>query len=183
MPATKVLQVKESLEELKKIKRTVSAYLKPRIDVLIVCKKNDTYGLSKTEIAKLIGVGHCSVTAWRRKYETGGIEGLLKHNKTGYKPTIFNQDEKNKLAALLSNPDNKIKGYVELKDWVEKNFGKKMKYVTIYKYARRKHGTKIKVARKSHIHKDKEAVNTLKKTFVISAKPLLKKKKQRDLKK
>lgn len=163
MPATKVLQVKETLEELKKIKRTISDYLKPRIDVLILCKKNDVYGLSKYEISKLLRVSHCSVTSWRRKYEKGGIDELLKHKKIGYKPTIFNKEEKIKIAELLANPDNKIKGYVELKDWVEKNFGKQMKYITLYKYARRKHGTKIKVARKSHIHKDKEAVDNLKK--------------------
>ncbi len=45
-----------------------------------------------------------------------------------------------------------------------------MKYITLVKYTKRHFGTKIKVARKSHVKKDEEAVATFKKTSVKDAK-------------
>jgi hypothetical protein len=39
-----------------------------------------------------------------------------------------------------------------------------MKYITLVKYAERHFGSKIKVARKSHVKKDEEAVVAFKKT-------------------
>jgi hypothetical protein len=45
-----------------------------------------------------------------------------------------------------------------------------MKYITLLKYAERHFGSKIKVARKSHVKKDDLRVESFKKTLVKSAK-------------
>ena len=58
--------------------------------------------------------------------------------------------------------------------WVNKELGKPIKYKALYAYVKRHFGTKIKVARKSHIKKDPKAVDLLKKTSVHNAKPLSK---------
>jgi hypothetical protein len=64
----------------------------------------------------------------------------------------------------LNNPVvNEISGYTKLLEWVQSELNKEMKYITLLKYVQRKFKTKIKVARKSHIKKDKKAVDTFKK--------------------
>jgi len=64
---------------------------------------------------------------------------------------------------------DRIRGYVELQDWISKEFNKTIKYNTLLKYCGRNFGPKSKVARKSHVKKDLQAVEDLKKTSVKSA--------------
>ena len=66
----------------------------------------------------------------------------------------------------LNDPKNGIRGYTELLEWVNKELFKDMNYITLVKYAERHFGSKIKVARKSHVKKDEEAIATFKKTSV-----------------
>ena len=47
--------------------------------------------------------------------------------------------------------------------WIKVEFGKEIKYTTVVEYAKRHFGSKITVARKSHILKDEEAMVALKK--------------------
>jgi hypothetical protein len=70
----------------------------------------------------------------------------------------------------LNNPKNGIRGYTELLEWVNSELSKDMKYITLLKYAERHFGSKIKVARKSHVKKDDLRVESFKKTLVKSAK-------------
>jgi hypothetical protein len=62
-------------------------------------------------------------------------------------------------------------------DWIEKEFNKQVKYNTLLKYSIKNFGSKVKVARKSHVKKDEEAVSAFKKTSVKSVKKPLKRKK------
>ena len=47
----------------------------------------------------------------------------MKHKKTGFKPSVFNAIEHQKLEAKLNDPQNGLQGYVELKAWLEKETG------------------------------------------------------------
>lgn len=64
----------------------------------------------------------------------------------------------------MHDPQNGLRGYIELLSWAEEEFKKSIKYNTLLKYATRHFGSKIKTARKSHAKKDDDAVNTFKKT-------------------
>jgi len=77
----------------------------------------------------------------------------------------------------LKDPTNGLRGYVELLRWVEHEFKKQINYNTLLKYSVKNFGSKIKVARKSHINKNDEAVATFKKTSVKSVKKPSKKNK------
>jgi hypothetical protein len=68
------------------------------------------------------------------------------------------------MEQKLKDPKNGLAGYVELQEWVETEFKKEVKYNTVLKYAMRHFGSKVKVARKSHVKKDEKAVSTFKKT-------------------
>jgi hypothetical protein len=110
-------------------------------------------------------INHNSIVKWRNLYISIGIEELLKDGrKGGYRPSILIKEEHEKIKTLLNDKNNGIVGYTELLNWVGKELKKDMKYITLVKYVERNFGTKIKVARKSNIKKDLNAVEALKKT-------------------
>jgi len=170
MALPKQINIKESLTELKGILKTSSPLIAPRIRVLIALKENEKLGISKREVADMVGVNHNSVQTWRTMYIKGGLKLIQSHNKKGFKPSIFSQKERATIEQKLKNPKNGLRGYTELKAWIEQEFKRQVKYNTLLKYSIKNFGSKVKVARKSHIKKDDSAVETFKKTSIRSVK-------------
>jgi transposase len=169
MAHPKKIIIKESLEELRRLQKRSVSLIAIRIRALIETKRAGEAGISKRELAARIGVDPNSIQSWRRLYEQGGIASILQHGRIGFKPSILNAEEHAAVEAKLHNPKNGLRGYVELQQWIEQEFGKKMLYNTVLKYCVRHFGSKSKVARKSHVKKDDKAVETFKKTSVNSA--------------
>lgn len=170
MAHPKNLVIKETEKEIKKLLKQSIPFIAQRLRVLMILKQNEQKGISKRETAKLAGVDPNSVQNWRTLYSNKGIEGLLKHKKTGFKPSIFSSEEHNLLKTKLNNPDNGIQGYVELKDWLENETGKTYNYNTLLYYCIRNFKSSVKVARKSHVNKDIDKEISFKKTSDKSAK-------------
>ena len=135
-----------------------------RVRVLIEFKKNAERGISKRAVAEKVGVDPNSVQAWRTLYQKGGIEAILKHGRKGGRLSHISADEHKRIEQKLNDPRNDLRGYVELLDWVKTELGNPLKYDTLLKYCTRHFGSKVKVARKNHVKKDVEAVETFKKT-------------------
>ena len=131
--------------------------------------KNTNKKVFPSEIAEITGFNHNSVQAWRNLYIKGGIEALMGYVKHKGRPSILTKKEHKQIEAKLKDPKNGLRGYVELQAWVEKEFNKPIKYNTLLKYAIRQFGSKVKVARKSHVKKDIHQVDSFKKTSVKSA--------------
>jgi transposase len=170
MSKPKLLIIKETLKELTQLRKNSSDTKNKRLLMLIELKKANGNAISKRDLSKLIGVDPNSITAWKRLYEQTGIEGIMSDGRIGFKVSSVNKEEHKKIEQKLNDPRNGIRGYVELLDWVKTELGKDMKYITLVKYSERHFGSKIKVARKSHVKKDEEAVETFKKSLVKSAK-------------
>lgn len=170
MASPKTFIIKETLTELKQLLKKVSPFIAPRLRTLIEFKKHEETGISKRYVAGIVCANHNSVQKWRSLYIRYGINALLTHNKTGFKPSKFTKEEHQIIMTRLNDPENGLRGYVELLEWVEKEFNKQIKYNTLLKYCKRNFGSKVKVARKSHIRKDPQAVETFKKTSVKSVK-------------
>ncbi len=165
------ITIKEGVSELRKIQRNQGELIGKRIQVLIEIKKREKEGVSKRALSDITGVNHNSIVKWRKMYLQGGIDALLKHGRTGgFKPSVVTALEHEKLRVLLHDSKNGIRGYKELLNWVSTELGKEMKYTTLVEYTKRHFETKIKVARKSHVKKDDEAVDTFKKTSVKKSK-------------
>lgn len=163
--------IKESQVELRKLQRRYGELIGKRILMLIEIKKHEKEGISKRELSQLTGINHNSIVKWRNIYLESGIEPLLTHGRVGgFKPSVFSQDEHKKIKVLLHDEKNGIRGYTELLSWVGTELSKEVKYITLVKYTERHFGSKIKVARKSHVKKDKTMVDTFKKTLVKNAK-------------
>jgi transposase len=169
MSKAKQLHVLESVAELKKLLINRNVTISNRIRMLILIKNNEQESLSKQKLGKLLGVSSSSVQIWRKSYETGGLNLLLEDNRIGFKPTLISKEEHEKIEAKLNDPTNGLRGYVELQDWLSKDFNKEIKYNTLLKYCCRNFGSKSKVARKSHVKKNLQAVEDLKKTSDKSA--------------
>ena len=176
MSSPKYIHIKESIEDLMKLVKKLTPIIGIRIRVLIEIKKAGKEGISKRDLAVKMGVSHNSVQTWRTMYESGGIESVCTHNKTGFKPSVFTKKEHQAIEAKLKDPKNGLRGYKELLEWVEHEFCKDIKYNTLLKYSIRNFHSKAKVGRKSHINKNEEAVIAFKKTSVRSVKKSVKKK-------
>jgi transposase len=137
--------------------------------MLIEIKKHEEAGISKRDLSKITGINHNSIVKWRNQYNKNGIQSLLTHGRVGFKKSVVSKEEHLKIEKKLNDAKNGIRGYKELLEWVNKDLGKDMKYITLLKYAQRHFGSKIKVARKSHLKKDETQVDTFKKTSVKNA--------------
>lgn len=166
------IPVKESIQELNTILKKSIPFLKPRVQLLLAMKKNGERPISKRALMEQTGLCSDSVQKWRNLYSNGGIELLLRHNKTGFKRPIIDSKTKLKLEKKLNDSENGLRGYKELLEWVTTEFKSEISYNTLYKFCRKNFGTKIKVARKYHAKKEEEAVTTFKKTSVKHAKKL-----------
>lgn len=164
MSAAKIIIVKESIKELKILLKKSIPFIIPRIRMLIEMKKEASNGISKRRLAEIIGVNHNSIQTWRTMYLQGGIERLCSHNKLGFHPSVFTATEHQVIEDKLNDPYNGLRGYIELLEWIETEFDKEIKYNTLLKYCVRNFGSKVKVARKSHVKKDEQAVDAFKKT-------------------
>jgi transposase len=176
MSKAKQLCIRESVLELKRLLVGRSVTISNRIRMLILIKNSEGTDLSKQALGKLLGVSSSSTQIWRKMYEEGGISLLLEDKRRiGFKPSLITQDEHEKIEEKLNDPTNGLRGYVELQAWISQEFGKPIKYNTLLKYCGRHFGSKSKVARKSHVKKDLQAVENLKKTSDKSAGTSMKK--------
>ena len=166
MALPKKTVIKETEKETKKLLKQSIPFIGQRLRVLLVLKQNEEIGISKRDVAKLAGVDPNSVQNWRTLYINSGIEGLMKHKKVGFKPSVFTDIEHKKLEEKLNDPKNGLQGYVELKAWIEKETGRVFNYNTLLYYCIKNFKSSVKVARKSHVKKDENKVESFKKTSV-----------------
>lgn len=170
MANAKHITVKESTKELKQLQKNKPLSIIKRLNMLIELKKNESRGISKRQLAKLIGVDPNSIQNWRTIYLKDGISGIISHGRVGFKPSLITKEEHKKIEKKLQQPKNALRGYKELMQWIKDELGRDIKYTTVVEYSKRHFGSKIKVARKSHVKKDEEAEIAFKKTSVKSSK-------------
>ncbi len=86
MSLPKIIVIKESEKEIKHLLKVSIPFIAQRLRVLLILKQHESTGISKREAATLAGVCPDSVHKWRTIYMKAGIEGIIKHNKIGFKP-------------------------------------------------------------------------------------------------
>lgn len=163
------ITVKETLSELKKMLKSSPPHQSPKLKMLIVIKQSE-FDLNKNELADQIGVNQNSAQKWRKKYQSGGIKALLSDGRIGFKPSVISKEAHEQIRIKLHNPQGAFTSFKDLQHWVDTHFTKGINYNSLRHYVKRHFGAKLKVARKSHVKKDKEAVQLFKKTSVKSVK-------------
>ena len=166
MANSKQILVKQTEDELRKLKLEQPAHLKKRVDMLLILIKSEV-SLSKNQLAKLLKINHNTAQRWRNLYFKSGIDGLLAYGKIGFKPSIISDELHKAIEKRLNSPKDAFTSYVDLVQWITDNYiidG--INYQTVNSYVKRNFKAKLKVARKSHIKKDENAVEAIKKTSV-----------------
>ena len=141
-----------------------------RLQALLVFKEHEQIGISKRDVAFEIGVNHNSVQTWRTSYINGGLSLLISHSKKSNVVSVITKEQELIIKEQLNNPSNGFVGFTEFLQWFNENQNTNIKYKTFHAFLVRKFNAKVKVARKSHIKKDLQAVEHFKKTSVKSAK-------------
>jgi len=129
--------------------------------MLILSKQSKALG--KYALADALGVNHNSVQSWRKAYEQNGIEKLMEDKRGGNRAAVIDVKTDKAIVARLSDARNAPRSFKELQQWVHDNYIKDINYHTLHKHVKRKYGAKLKVARKSHVQKDEQAVEAFKK--------------------
>lgn len=170
MAHPKRFTIKEDMATLRKeLRRAKSQTMLNRMRVLMYYKKHEQKGISKHAVAEALGVDPGSAMQWRNAYIAGGLVGLLSHNWKGNRPSVIKPDQREALRQKLHEPGNGLRGFTELLAWFNDQFNEQVQYSTMNKFVKRNYGAQCKVARKSHVKKDPEAVVAFKKTSSSAA--------------
>ena len=94
----------------------------------------------------------------------------MEDGRIGFKPSVISKASHEQIRIKLNNPQGAFTSFVDLQKWVDTTLEKGINYNTLRHYVKRHFGAKLKVARKSHINKDKEAGEVFKKTSYKSVK-------------
>lgn len=165
MAHPKRFTIKEDIGTLRReLRRVKTETMRSRIQVLIFYKEHELKGISKHAVAKALGVDPGSAVSWRNAYIQGGLAGLLSHNWKGNRPSVIKPHQQEALRVKLHEPGNGLRGFTELVTWFNEQFNEEVNYFTMNKFVKRNFGARCKVARKSHVKKDPEAVAAFKKT-------------------
>jgi transposase len=146
----KQIIVKESISELRSFQKRFPSKFKP-LQMLILIKQQGS--MSKDKLASLLGSGHSSILTWRNIYLQQGIEALLVENRGGFKKGKITPAAEKKLVARLNDPKGGFRSFIEIQQWLLKEFSIDMEYHAVNKYVKRKFGARLKVSRKSHVQK------------------------------
>lgn len=150
MPQPIQITVNETLIELRAYQKRFPSKFKA-LQMLILIKQQGS--LSKYKLAAMLGSGHSSIVSWRRIYQKGGIEGLLIENRGGNKKAQITPSVEKKLSKRLHDPKEGFRSFIEIQQWLLREFNIDMQYHAINKYVKRKYGARLKVSRKSHVLK------------------------------
>jgi len=150
MQKIKEIIVKESIAELRSYQKRFPSRFKA-LQMLIVIKQQGK--LSKYKLAALLSSSHTSVAQWRNAYLEQGIDSILVENRGGFKQSKITAVAEKKLAARLNNPNEGFRSFTEIQQWLLSEFDIDMHYHAVNKYVKRRYGARLKVSRKSHVHK------------------------------
>ena len=145
------IEVKESREAIQAQLRKASAAIRPRLKMLLLINK----GLVKTSyLAAKTGVSDNCIGNWKKRYAHQGLKGLMTEKRGGNRPSALSQEQRQLLEQKLRNPKGGFTSYREAVAWINEHFGLNMKYHAVNKYLKYQFGTKLKVGRKTHVHKE-----------------------------
>ena len=163
MFTAKKLQVKESVAELKVLHRGHAAHLQPRVQMLLLIKKDLHH--TKVALGQALGIHYTTIQDWKTAYDKGGLQALLTdgRSKGQGRPGQVDEATSQAIRVKLSDPTGNITSYKDLQQWVKDTLGKQINYQPLRLHVKNHYATKLKVARKSHIAKDVAAVEMFKK--------------------
>lgn len=157
------LVVSESVSELKGLlKKQTKHKNMDRLRMLIYLLEGSFS--TREELSTHLDVSRRTIERWIEQYCKGGVDNLLLPEKRYRKSHIIPEEVNKGLEQRLNNSELGFSSYVEAKNWIAAEYNLELKYNTVREHLIRYFKTKIKSPRKSHVKKDKEAVDAFLKT-------------------
>jgi len=138
--------ITESYDELEKLYEKCSPFMKPRIRMLILLKKENS--ISPSDLSVKAGIAYNSVIKWNKLYKQGGLEKLLevmrgkgrwdKHSVFNFPQEVYDAIEKQHIKKPFIS-------YTELFHWTTKNLLPDIKYPQLLKHLHSHFGDKLRV--------------------------------------
>lgn len=163
MSKRKEITIVESIEEIKKLRSKQSLLYKER-RLLWLQYLKESKGISRASSSKKSGISLRTQERWIARYNSGGIEGLLKDAPNLKKSKIITEEIHQGLSNRVNSCENPFLGYWDAKDWVLSEYGVEITYHWIRAYLIKHFKTKLKTPRKSHYKKDNQAIDAFLKT-------------------
>ena len=164
MPKKIKIEITESIGFLKNEHLKAKGLLKKdRLKVLIYSKEGKYH--FQSDIAKKLGRTEKTVRQWIQEYVRSGIASLLTVRSGGNNTRKISEKASLFIANKILDAGTNITSYVELQLIIEEELGEKICYGALYSHCRRKHQSRLKVARKSHHKKEEKAEELFKKTL------------------
>jgi hypothetical protein len=104
------------------------------------------------------------VRQWIQEYAQSGLSSLLKVSSGGNNTRKISKKALELIANKILDAETTITSYIELQLIIEEEINEKIPYGALYSHCRRKHKSRLKVARKSHHKKDEKAEELFKKS-------------------
>lgn len=143
--------VAESVDELKqRHKMERDPLKKQRLHGLYLVASGQVS--QRQELACLLSVSRNAVGRWLAMYEAGGLEALLTVKPRPGKAPLLNALQVERLREALSRPEG-FASYVAVQQWIRDELGVSMNYPAVHRLVRYRLGSKLKVARPSHVKK------------------------------
>lgn len=162
MPKQLDIQVKESESALLALSRkSKSNIVRNRLKALLLIKREKCE--YTRDIVLQTGYTRKTIYNWLELYKSGGISRLCEVHSGGNNTKLLSTSTIAEIATLLTDPYSTIVSYVELVAILQKQ-QPELTYNSVYQHCKKHHGSKLKVARKSHYKKDEQAVEAFKKT-------------------
>src|SRR5690349_17854146 len=134
MPKVKKIVVKEELAALQKHYRKAAHHLKPRIKMLLIALQKDVH--SKSELSRRLKVSATSVQQWKKRYQQGGLEGMLLDDRGGNRPSSIDAATDKAIAQKLTDAKDAPRSFTELQQWVDEHYLPGINYHTLNKYVK-----------------------------------------------
>jgi transposase len=160
MAKSVVVNIKESISDLKALYSKAPIHLRPRYKMLLLIVGGQT---RSQELAAKTGVSRNTIANWKRSYSEGGIKQLTSDLRGGDFKSNISTDDKKKIEKKISDPKKAFTSFAQAQAWLKKELGIDKNYHAVNKYLKRNFGAKLKVGRKSHVKKDEAAVAVFKK--------------------
>jgi transposase len=143
-----IIEGEEKIEELMRKEKDATKMRKLQMLYLLTKGK----AKNRKEVSEMIGVSADTVGKWLRKYESGGIKGVLKRKPRGGTSSTLSKEVIEAMKEKLSKPEG-FTTYHQLKSWVETTFLITTTYWVIYYTSTVILKSRLAVGRKSHIKK------------------------------
>ena len=155
-------EIHESVEALRDLlTRESEGRRKERIQFLYLFKSGQVKSLCQA--GQLLGRDRKTMSHWRSKYLSGGLEEVLARGTSPGRAPQVQGEALVRLKARLSASEG-FGSYKEIDGWVKEELGITLKPKTLYHMCHYKLGATAKVARPRNPKQDEQAVAALKKT-------------------